>query len=200
MDQREFLGAARAQSGRAHRQLQLVLAGVAALLVLALIAGVVALDERGNARDEAVAAAAQRLGAQALVEGDLDRSLLLAAQGVALEDSVQTRGNLLAALLTSPAAIGVLHGDGDRMLSLDLSPDGRTLAFLDQDGTLTMGRYEDAAVRRAGVPRGPVTCSPVTSSASTTWPTAPTARGSRSAAKDPRCWTRATIGSWPACG
>ena len=67
--EREFLGAARAQSGRAHRQLQLVLAGVGALLVLALITGVVALDERGNARDEAVAAAAQRLAAQALVAG-----------------------------------------------------------------------------------------------------------------------------------
>ena len=149
VDEREFLGAARAASGRAHRQLQLVLAGVAALLVLALIAGVVALDERGNARDEAVAAAAQRLGAQALVEGDLDRSLLLAAQGVALEDSVQTRGNLLAALLTSPAAIGVLHGDGDRMISLDLSPDGRTLAFLDQDGTL---RWVDTRTRRSVAP------------------------------------------------
>jgi hypothetical protein len=41
----------------------MVLAGVAGLLVLAVIAGLVALNERGNARDEAVTAAAQRLGA-----------------------------------------------------------------------------------------------------------------------------------------
>ena len=40
---------------------------------------------------------------------DLDRSLLLARQGVALDDSPQTRGNLLAALLRSPAAIGVMR-------------------------------------------------------------------------------------------
>ena len=53
-----------------------------------MIAGVVALDQRGNARAEATAAAAQRLGAQALADDDLDRSLLLARQGVALDDSL----------------------------------------------------------------------------------------------------------------
>ena len=41
---------------------------------------------------EATAAEAQRLGARALVEDDLDLSLLLARQGVALDDSPQTRG------------------------------------------------------------------------------------------------------------
>ena len=115
-----------------------------------MIASLVALDQRGNARDEAVAADAQRLGAQALVEDDFDRSLLLARQGVALADTVQTRGNLLAALLKSPAAIGVLRGDGDRLISLDLSPDGRTLAFLDHDGTLT---FVDARTRRSPADR-----------------------------------------------
>ena len=76
-----------------------MLAGVATLLVLSVIAGVVALDQRASARAEATAAAAQRLGAQALADDDLDRSLLLARQGVALDDTVQTRSNLLAALL-----------------------------------------------------------------------------------------------------
>jgi WD40 repeat protein len=148
--ERAFLGDSEAASGRAHRRLRLVLAGVAALLLLAVIAGAVALDQRGSARREAVAADAQRLGAQALVEDDLDRSLLLARQGVALDDSLQTRGNLLAALLKSPAAIGVVRGDGDRLISLDLSPDERTLAFLDHDGTLS---FVDARTRRpAGRP------------------------------------------------
>ena len=89
------------------------------------------------------------LGAQALTAGDLDRELLLARQGVALDDSLQTRGNLLAALLKSPAAIGVLRGDGDGLISLDLSPDERTLAFIDIDGTVT---FLD---RRTGRPAGP---------------------------------------------
>jgi WD40 repeat protein len=134
--ERAFLDAGRRASGRAQRRLRMVLAGVASLLVLAVIAGAVALDQRGRARAEATTAAAQRLGAQALAEGDLDRALLLARQGVALDDSAPTRGNLLAALLKSPAAIGVLRGDGDQLTGLDLSPDDRTLAFIEADGTL----------------------------------------------------------------
>ncbi|WP_028066982.1 nSTAND1 domain-containing NTPase [Solirubrobacter soli] len=147
--EREFLAAGRAASERAQRRLRLVLAGVMSLLVFAVIAGAVALDQRGNARDEAVAADAQRLGAQALAEHDLDRSLLLARQGVALDDSLQTRGYLLAALLKSPAAIGGLRGDGDELTTLDISPDERTVAFIDNDGTVS---FVDRHTRR---PIGP---------------------------------------------
>ena len=98
-----------------------------------------------SARAEATAAAAQRLGAQALADDDLDRSLLLARQGVALDDSLQTRSNLLAALLRSPAAIGVLRGDGDRLVSIALSPDDRTLAMIDIEGTLSWFDTQHAA-------------------------------------------------------
>jgi WD40 repeat protein/DNA-binding SARP family transcriptional activator len=126
--ERDFIDGSRAASERAHRRLRAVLAGVASLLVLAVIAGLVALDQRGTAREQAVAADAQRLGARALAEDDLDLGLLLARQGVALDDSVQTRGSLLAALLKSPAALGVLRGDGERMSTILLSPDQRTLA------------------------------------------------------------------------
>ena len=136
--ERAFLAASRAATERSQRRLRLGLAGMACLALVAAVAGLVALNERGHARDEAVAADAQRLGAQALLEDNLDRSLLLARQGMALDDSAQTRGNLLAALLKSPAAIGVLRGDGDRLIGLDLSPDERTLAFIDNDGTLTV--------------------------------------------------------------
>jgi WD40 repeat protein/DNA-binding SARP family transcriptional activator len=135
--ERSFLDASQRAAERSHRRLRMMLAGVACLLVLAVIATLVALDERGNARARETTADAQRLGAQALVEDDLDRSLLLARQGVALHDSPQTRGNLLASLLKSPAAIAVVRGDGNGLNSLDVSPDGRTLAFLDDDGTLT---------------------------------------------------------------
>ncbi len=151
--ERSFLDASRSSSERATRRLRAVLACVGSLLVLAVIAGIVALNERGNARHEAVAAAAQRLGAQALSEDDLDRSLLLARQGVALDDSLQTRSNLLAALLQSPAASGVLHGDGDRLVGLDLSPDQSTLAFIDNDGTVT---FVDTRTRRRAAPAATV--------------------------------------------
>ena len=147
--ERTFLDESVAASERAHRRLRMVLAGVAALLVVAVITGAIALNERGNARREAVAADAQRLGAQALSADDLDRLLLLARQGVALDDSLQTRGNLLAALLKSPAASGVVRGDGDSLIDLDLSPDGRTLAYMEDDGTL---RFVDARTRRPVAP------------------------------------------------
>ena len=71
--ERAFLDDSRSASGRAQRRLRMMLAGVAALLVLAVIAGVVALDQRGDARAEATTAAAQRLGAQALADASLDR-------------------------------------------------------------------------------------------------------------------------------
>ena len=144
--ERGFLDESLAASERAQRRLRTVLAGVAALLVAAVIAGAIALDQRGEARHQAVAAAAQRLGAQALSEHALDRSLLLARQGVALDDSLLTRGNMLAALVRSPAAIGVLRGDGDALVNLSLSPDGRTLAFIENDGTL---RFVATRTRRA---------------------------------------------------
>jgi WD40 repeat protein/DNA-binding SARP family transcriptional activator len=143
--ERSFLDASRSAGERTHRRLRMMLAGVACLLALAVIAALVALDERGSARAEATSADAQRLGAQALADYDLDRSLLLARQAVALHDSPQTRGNLLAALLKSPAAIGVIPGPGQELISLDLSPDGRTLARFSGDGMLT---FIDAHTRR----------------------------------------------------
>jgi DNA-binding SARP family transcriptional activator/WD40 repeat protein len=132
--ERAFLDDSRAASARAQRRLRTGLVALAALLALAVIAGLVALNERGKARDEAVAADAQRVGALALLEDDLDRALLLARQGIALNDTVQTRGNLLAALLKSPAAIGVIRADTELITATALSPDGRTLAVGNSPG------------------------------------------------------------------
>ena len=69
--------------------------------------GVVALGQRGKAREEATAADAQRLGARALVEDDLDRSLLLARQGVALDDIAADARQPARRAAQGPAAIGV---------------------------------------------------------------------------------------------
>ena len=143
--ERAFVEESRAATDRSHRRLRAILAGVGVLLVLAVVAGIVALGERGKAREEATAADAQRLGARALVEPALDRSLLLARQGVALDDTVETRGSLLAALLQSPAAIGVLRPTGQSVESVALSPDGSTLAVGDDFGNLV---FYDARTRR----------------------------------------------------
>ena len=65
---------------------------------MAVAAAVLALESGDRARRQATAADAQRLGAQALNEPTLDRSLLLARQGVALDDTPGTRDSLLDVL------------------------------------------------------------------------------------------------------
>ena len=130
--ERAFLDAGRRASGAAQRRLRAGLAGVASLLVLALIAGLVAWQQRNEARARQTDADAQRLGAQALASDDLDLSLLLAREGVTLHDTAQTRGALLAALLKSPATTGVIRGVGVAV-DLAVSPDGRTVLAASDD-------------------------------------------------------------------
>jgi DNA-binding SARP family transcriptional activator/WD40 repeat protein len=143
--EQQFLDASRVAGERARRRLRAALGGVLALLALATGAALIALDQRGQARAEARSADAQRLSAQALSEERLDRSLLLARQAVALEDTPATRDNLLTVLRRSPAAIGFMQGDGDALNAIALHPDGRTLAVGDEDGTVML---LDAAGRR----------------------------------------------------
>ena len=70
-----------------NRRLRTLLAGAAIFLAAAVVGGILALHQRGEARDAETAQLAQRLGAQALVEDDLDLSLLLARQAVAIDDT-----------------------------------------------------------------------------------------------------------------
>jgi WD40 repeat protein len=148
--ERAFLNASRAAAGRAQRRLGLVLAALGALLAVAVAGGVVALDQRSSARNEAQVAEAQRLGVQALSEPRLDRALLLARQGVALDQSPAARSYLLEALLRSPAAIRVIAGAGNPLDALDLSPDGRTLAAGDTSGNVLF--FDAVTGRRVGRP------------------------------------------------
>ncbi|HEY7729420.1 MAG TPA: BTAD domain-containing putative transcriptional regulator [Gaiellaceae bacterium] len=135
--EREFLERSRTSFARANRRLRSLLALAVLLLAAALVAGAIALVARGSARQQATAAIAQRLGAQALVEPRLDRALLLAREGVNLDDGLATRSNLLAALLRSPAALAVLQAGSARVLDDALSPNGRTLAIRGDDGGVT---------------------------------------------------------------
>jgi len=129
---------------RANRRLRVQLAALAALLALAVVAGVVALGQRSQARDAARVADAQRLGAEALNEDHLDRALLLARTGVQLDNTAATRSRLLSVLMRAPGALGAID-DGWGLYSLALSPDARTIALGDERGAVT---FFDATTRR----------------------------------------------------
>jgi WD40 repeat protein/DNA-binding SARP family transcriptional activator len=149
--EREFVRASRGAAGRAARRLRGVLAGVAVLLVISLIAGVIALVQKHNATTEARVALAHELGAQAVIEPQLDLAMLLAREAVNLDRSQQTESTLLATLLRSPAAIASLELPiGVRPTNLSLSPDGRTLLVFADNGTLYV--YDAATLRQQHSP------------------------------------------------
>jgi len=98
-------------------------------LVVAIAGGVVAVTQQRRADAASLLADARRLGAQALVEQDLRRAMLLAVAATKLDTSWLTTGNLLAAVNRSPRLLRISGvGGGERLLSLAVSPDGRTIA------------------------------------------------------------------------
>ena len=99
--EREFVSQSHEASGagtervrRTNQRLRSLLAGVGVLLVAAVASRVPAASS-AEARDAETDRLGQRLGAQALVEEDLDLSLLLARQAIAIDNSQQARGYLL---------------------------------------------------------------------------------------------------------
>ena len=173
--ERQFLADAEALAEREHRsaedrarhasrvnkKLRLLLAGVAAALVVAIVAGLLAVRQSdradrtadqaeqaaaeaeqataeaeqaaAEAEQSAIAADARRIGAQALVTDNIDDSLLMAAAGVQLDDSPDTRANLLSALTRHPALIAA-YRSSEPLLTVDASFDGGVVAIGDPSG------------------------------------------------------------------
>jgi WD40 repeat protein/class 3 adenylate cyclase/tRNA A-37 threonylcarbamoyl transferase component Bud32 len=148
--ERAFLDAAaeeadreRRAEQRANRRLRALLAGGAVLLVAAIVGAALSLISRSNAQRAESAAQAQaltsdaeRVGALAQTAPTLEQSMLYAAAAVELEDRVETRGNLLAALQHNPAAIRVVRLSDAGAQASAVSPDGRLLASGDEDGAV----------------------------------------------------------------
>ncbi|MDQ3857936.1 MAG: hypothetical protein M3327_05735 [Actinomycetota bacterium] len=148
--EREFLTASRQASEReadrqrrANRRLRALLIGTAILLILALLAGALALVQRSRARSSQTVAEAQalrsdaeRLGTLAVNEPNLDRSFLLAVAGVHLRDLPETRGNLLTVLQKTPRLFRLIHTSPSAVTSLAVSPDGHLLASGDAAGAV----------------------------------------------------------------
>jgi WD40 repeat protein len=162
--EREFLSESREASEleaerqrRTNQRLRGLLVGVGIFLVIALVAGALAFVQRANAKhsaqhalDVARVALAKSLGAQAVVDPQLDQAMVLARESVNLAVDPQTRNFLLTTLQRSPQAIGVLHTPAaSRPVAIALSADGRTLAIGENSQTI------DFRETRTDTPIGP---------------------------------------------
>ncbi len=122
--ERDFLARSQAEAERelraqkrSNRRLRLSLAGIAVLLVAALVAGFVAVraadrsDRQARlAADAARVADSRRLSAQALAATEPDLALLLAVEGVRRDDSLAGRSTLYSLLAKNSRLLGVARG------------------------------------------------------------------------------------------
>ena len=143
--------ARRRAARRARRRLRIFATVVVVLLVIASIAGVVALRQRHDARvqaqravdqgkraqQQALLATARGLSTQAdaLARTQPDVALLLAIEAQELRDSPETRAGLLTVLSGSPHLARITQGFGKNIFDFALSPDGRTAAVAYTDGS-----------------------------------------------------------------
>ncbi|TCC44655.1 hypothetical protein E0H75_34390 [Kribbella capetownensis] len=157
---------------RVNRRLRGALTTAALLLAGALVAGFVAVRQAEQADQQAAAAEqsavrelARRVGARAVLAEGISHSLLLATQGVRLDDSPETRVNLLAALNKRPLLIrsfpAAVPGD---LGAFSLSPDGTRIVaggkkaachLYDTESGRVIARYAfvadpDTNIRREG--------------------------------------------------
>lgn len=125
---------------RINRRLRVVAAGLATALVVALVAGYLAVRQSRNAERSAVAAEgsaltadARRAGARALVTEDAASSLLLAAAASRVDPSRETNAALQAALARWPQLVATASVPSASTLSgIAVAPDGSALVVTDR--------------------------------------------------------------------
>ncbi|MGZ4191194.1 MAG: nSTAND1 domain-containing NTPase [Solirubrobacteraceae bacterium] len=130
---------------RANRRLRALLAGAVTLLVVAVLAGIVAIIQRHNAQAQALTSDAERVGAQALTEQNVDRAMLLGVAAVRLQNREETRSDLLAVLERNPALTRFSRPFSELVTGVEVSPDGRSLAVANVEGDV---RFTDLATWR----------------------------------------------------
>jgi DNA-binding SARP family transcriptional activator/class 3 adenylate cyclase/WD40 repeat protein len=133
---------------RSARRLRFLAAGLAVVLVVALVAGSLALVQGSNASHQATTADASRLASQAraLADKNPELSLLLAVEARRLQSSVASDGAL-------EASLGRIAPGLDR--TIHLTP-AATYPFTTLDGRLIVAPGQDGVVRLADVASGRV--------------------------------------------
>jgi len=145
--ERAFLDAAEAAqqrtlhaAQRSAQRLRTLAIALAALLVLVVGAGALAVSQRSAARAEALQADVSRLAtlARTLPNDQRDLALLLGAQGYQLQPSDVTVGGLQAALVQTPPGLQRVIRYRSATFGPHLDRTGRLLAVPGQDGTVTI--------------------------------------------------------------
>ena len=131
---REFLYRSRVS---ATRRLRALAGAMAVLLAVAVVLGVVALDQRDEARDQGKVAQAHALAAlsDAQLAFDPELAILLARRSVSTHPTPQGMLSLRRALDGSPLR-ATMSGHHDLVRGLAFSPSGKQLATASFDGTV----------------------------------------------------------------
>jgi class 3 adenylate cyclase/DNA-binding SARP family transcriptional activator/WD40 repeat protein len=127
---------------RSARRLRSLAGALAVVLVVALVAGGLALLQRSNALHQATTAEASRLASQAQVQADKnpELSLLLAVEARRQQPSVATDGALEAALARTTPGL-------DRIVHLSSSAIHQVYPAISNDGRLIVAPGVDGVVR-----------------------------------------------------
>jgi DNA-binding SARP family transcriptional activator/WD40 repeat protein len=125
-----------AATSRQNRRLRWLLVGLVAVVVAALIAGVVAVQARDRAERSEVSAEARRLAADALNEDYPDLALLSALEAILLEPNPDTYGALLT-LISRDSGVVTRIRTPNRFLRIAVAPDGQTVYLLENAGNVS---------------------------------------------------------------
>ena len=164
-EQESIVERARAQA-RMIRRLRIALGGAAALLVLALVAGALAAvqTDRANenaaradenaaqAEQAALSADARWVGDPGHLPDDISLALLLAAAGARLDDSPETRANLMSALAKQPHLVRSAPPGGGYLEIFDVSRDGRWITGSDHQNRMHLYDAATNGLLRATTP------------------------------------------------
>ncbi len=137
------------REARGRRRARLAAGVLAVALAFAASAGGYAITQQRTATRAAVTADASRLGALARSGGAYDRSLLLAAQAVALDPSPASESDLFATLLRGDAVVATMRAAGQAR-AIAFAPDSRSILGVTATGDVVRWPVEGGAATTVG--------------------------------------------------
>lgn len=154
-----FVTASEREARRVHRRRRLVMSGLAALSVIALIAAGAAVSAADTANRQRGLASSRQLAVLSEVTGDTALASMMAVAAWRIAPTDEARNRVLTA--ATRTGRGTLTGHERGVEAVEFSPDGALIATGSDDGT---ARLWDAATRRqlgAPITRAKYDCSSV---------------------------------------